>query len=328
MCFGFGGDLVSISDEKELDFVYKLSFKDTSDPVWIGLAYWFQKSTYFWSNGTSFNNSVSQSWFGSIPSNVSENKCVEISRNGSNITDCCKKNPRFICERAKGELSPWGTLLKNDGMLVVPWVGKICDHLRVGKGTQHENEESYSLIKKNWLLIAIENCHHQLLYFFLKFVRFKCTNAFKPYSQYEILEPFKGWNFSLFLKGSAAPTKLFQWLKEAGLDLIKIWLNILHPLLSFLFTTLSNDLSVDYGSSRWGNSCKWLSKNQIEKQHLGLKSSQPITSRLYWKIRSTINWQYTKVTTLSKTTPWGRYFKNIYGGVCSWKPGTLNLYQT
>lgn len=120
MCFGFGGDLVSISDEKELDFVYKLSFKDTSDPVWIGLAYWFQKSTYFWSNGTSFNNSVSQSWFGSIPSNVSENKCVEISRNGSNITDCCKKNPRFICERAKGELSPWETLLKNDGMHVVP----------------------------------------------------------------------------------------------------------------------------------------------------------------------------------------------------------------
>ncbi|CAH3033995.1 unnamed protein product, partial [Porites lobata] len=105
VCFGFGGDLVSISDEKELDFVYKLSFKDTSDPVWIGLAYWFQKSTYFWSNGTSFNNSVSQSWFGSIPSNVSENKCVEISRNGSNITDCCKKNPRFICERAKGPLA-------------------------------------------------------------------------------------------------------------------------------------------------------------------------------------------------------------------------------
>lgn len=147
VCFGLGGDLVSISDEKELDFVYKLSFKDASNPVWIGLTYWFQKGKYLWSNRISFNNSVSQNWFGSIPSNVSENKCVEISRNGLNITDCCKKNPRFICERAKGELSPWRTLLKNDGMLVVPWVGKIFDHLRVGKGTEHENEESYTLIK-------------------------------------------------------------------------------------------------------------------------------------------------------------------------------------
>ena len=294
MCFGFGGDLVSISDEKELDFVYKLSFKDTSDPVWIGLAYWFQKSTYFWSNGTSFNNSVSQSWFGSIPSNVSENKCVEISRNGSNITDCCKKNPRFICERAKGELSPWGTLLKNDGMLVVPWVGKICDHLRVGKGTQHENEESYSLIKKNWLLIAIENCHHQLLYFFLKFVPFKCTNAFKPYSQYEILEPFKGWNFSLFLKGSAAPTKLFQWLKEAGLDLIKIWLNILHP---FYYTVqwfvcglwviqVREFLHMTVEKSNWkatlrfkvltANNFKALLKNQVNHQLTIHKGNNPI----------------------------------------------------
>ena len=37
MCFGYGGGLASISNEKEMDFVRNLSSKLRTDPVWIGL---------------------------------------------------------------------------------------------------------------------------------------------------------------------------------------------------------------------------------------------------------------------------------------------------
>ena len=104
MCSGYGGGLASISNEKEMDFVRKLSSKLTSDPVWIGLAYRFQKRAYLWSNGSSFNSSVSGKWLGKLARNVSENKCVEILGNGPSLTDCCKENKYFICEKAKGEL--------------------------------------------------------------------------------------------------------------------------------------------------------------------------------------------------------------------------------
>ena len=104
MCSGYGGGLASISNAKEMDFVRNLSSKLRSDPVWIGLAYQFQKRVYFWSNGSSFNSSVSGKWLGELAGNVSENKCVEILGNGSSLTDCCKENKYFICEKAKGEL--------------------------------------------------------------------------------------------------------------------------------------------------------------------------------------------------------------------------------
>ena len=104
MCSGYGGGLANISNEKEMDFVRNLSSKLRSDPVWIGLDYRFQKRAYLWSNGSSFNSSVSGKWLGELARNVSENKCVEILGNDSSLTDCCKENKYFICEKAKGEL--------------------------------------------------------------------------------------------------------------------------------------------------------------------------------------------------------------------------------
>ena len=104
MCSAHGGGLASISNEKEMDFVRNLSSKLRGDAIWIGLAYRFQKRAYLWSNGSSFNSSVSGKWLGELARNVSENKCVEILGNGSSLTDCCKENKYFICEKAKGEL--------------------------------------------------------------------------------------------------------------------------------------------------------------------------------------------------------------------------------
>ena len=105
VCYGFGGDLVSVANKKEMDFVYSLSPNITDNPAWIGLVYQFQKNEYLWSNGESFNGSFSvESLEYCINSTVCEDKCGEIFRNDLNLTKCCKKNKYFICERAKGKL--------------------------------------------------------------------------------------------------------------------------------------------------------------------------------------------------------------------------------
>ena len=56
-CFGFVGDLVSISNKKEMELVHNLSFKDQNrTSVWIG--YQHQTGGYVWTN-LEFNSSVS-----------------------------------------------------------------------------------------------------------------------------------------------------------------------------------------------------------------------------------------------------------------------------
>ena len=62
VCFSFGGDLVSVANKREMDFVYNLSSNITDNPAWIGLVYRFQKGEYLWSNGESFNESFPVKW--------------------------------------------------------------------------------------------------------------------------------------------------------------------------------------------------------------------------------------------------------------------------
>ena len=106
VCYRFGGDLVSVANKKEMDFVHSLSPKITDkNPAWIGLVYQFQKNEYLWSNGESFKWSFSvESLEYCMKSTVREDKCGEISRNELSLTKCCKKIKFFICERAKGKL--------------------------------------------------------------------------------------------------------------------------------------------------------------------------------------------------------------------------------
>ena len=101
MCFGFGGNLVSIENGNEKEFVNNLSSKFKDDGVWIGLAHMSHKGGYLWSDGTPFDSSVYLQ--ASKPCNISRIKCVEIIRNGWNLTKCCKENIYYICKRPKGE---------------------------------------------------------------------------------------------------------------------------------------------------------------------------------------------------------------------------------
>ena len=105
---GYGGYLVSMTSETEKEFVQNLSSSDLKSPqsAWIGLVHRLPKGIYSWSDGSSFNHSLSVEWYGNTTSklNGNETKCVELLRDGWNLTECCKKTEYYICERPKGEL--------------------------------------------------------------------------------------------------------------------------------------------------------------------------------------------------------------------------------
>ena len=106
---GYGGYLVSMISETEKKFVHNLSSSDLKSlqSAWIGLVHRLPNRTYSWSDGSSFNHSLSVEWYGNTTSklNGNETKCVELLRDGCwNLTECCKKTEYYICERPKGEL--------------------------------------------------------------------------------------------------------------------------------------------------------------------------------------------------------------------------------
>ena len=101
VCLGLGGNLVSITSEKEKEFVHDFSSSTIrNDAAWIGLIY---DSQWKWIDGSSFNNFSSINWLESTTSNENVTKCVELSRKGWNLIECCKASQYYICERPKGE---------------------------------------------------------------------------------------------------------------------------------------------------------------------------------------------------------------------------------
>ena len=146
VCYRFGGDLVSVANKKEMDFVYSLSPKITAkSPAWIGLVYQFQKNEYLWSNGESFNGSFSvNSLEYYMNSTVRQDKCGEIFRNDLNLTKCCKKNKYFICERAKGKLFLRKHLIRKKLR-----IGGVCVfELKTSHKLQLQTSEEYRTVCK------------------------------------------------------------------------------------------------------------------------------------------------------------------------------------
>ena len=106
VCRGFGGNLASIGSEKEMELVRNFSSQQKTDHAWIGLVYWFQEGGYLWSDGTPFNSSVYADWLNDKPCNHSGIGCVQLSRDGSDFTNCnYKENQEFICEKPKGRIA-------------------------------------------------------------------------------------------------------------------------------------------------------------------------------------------------------------------------------
>ena len=95
-CAIWGGDLTSITTERENNYLYTI-LPDTVSNCWIGLNDRDVEGTYTWIDGTTFT----QPTFATIKSNSEVNDCVEIGTSMDNwvTVDCDTKRSIFLCER-------------------------------------------------------------------------------------------------------------------------------------------------------------------------------------------------------------------------------------
>ena len=101
VCLGYGGDLVSVANKSEMDFVYSKSSKAWNQHYWIGLNDQRNESQFVWSDGTPYNRSVYSNWYPGEPNDRAGEDCVELYGARWN-DDSCKKEYSYICERPKG----------------------------------------------------------------------------------------------------------------------------------------------------------------------------------------------------------------------------------
>ena len=101
-CLSYGGDLVSVSNKSEMDFIFNKSSKASNEHYWIGLNDRRNESLFVWSDGTPYNRSVYSNWYKNEPNDRAGEDCVELYRTRWN-DDSCKKEKSYICERPRGK---------------------------------------------------------------------------------------------------------------------------------------------------------------------------------------------------------------------------------
>ena len=96
ICADEGGWLVSISDEKENDFV--LSMIDSEDRVWIGLSDRNVEGKLQWDHGEAITYS---NWANGEPNNFGGSEdCIELHGDGKWNDGSCTASRSFLCEIA------------------------------------------------------------------------------------------------------------------------------------------------------------------------------------------------------------------------------------
>ena len=123
VCLGYGGDLVSIENEREMEFISLRYAEYMSYSIWIGLNDRIKHREYVWSDGTPFNGSVYSNWRDGEPNDWSgQEDCVELYNNGWNDL-ACSQNHYYMCKRPKGWIiAPLGKYSRKH------WVG-VCSPL-------------------------------------------------------------------------------------------------------------------------------------------------------------------------------------------------------
>ena len=97
-CAIWGGDLTSITTERENNYLYTI-IPDTVSNCWIGLNDRDVEGTYTWIDGTELGYT---NWT-SIMSNNSNNVCVQIKNTGEGYwhsVNCEDTSNTFMCKRA------------------------------------------------------------------------------------------------------------------------------------------------------------------------------------------------------------------------------------
>ena len=110
-CLNYGGDLASVENISEMNFIYSHSSKNWRENYWIGLNDQHNESQFVWSDGTPFNSSVYNNWNSGEPNDGGGvEDCVELYLRRWN-DDKCNSELGYICERPKGEheisINPW-----------------------------------------------------------------------------------------------------------------------------------------------------------------------------------------------------------------------------
>ena len=103
-CLAYEGDLLSVGNKPEMDFINEISarFVYHRQHLWIGLNDLDEENKFVWSDGTPFNPSVYNNWGEGEPNNRVEEHCVELFRFVWNDNKCTKKFGH-ICEKPKGK---------------------------------------------------------------------------------------------------------------------------------------------------------------------------------------------------------------------------------
>lgn len=103
VCLGFEGDLVSIKNKREMEFIEYLTSNLKDELLWIGLNDRLKEDQFVWSDGTPFDSSVYSSWPDGEPNNSGNEDCVEMRSSRWNDRSCSVTH-FYICERPKGRI--------------------------------------------------------------------------------------------------------------------------------------------------------------------------------------------------------------------------------
>ncbi|XP_078345294.1 macrophage mannose receptor 1-like [Oculina patagonica] len=101
-CISYKGDLLSVADKLEMDFIDEISsrFVYHRQHLWIGLNDQRNENKFVWSDGTSFNPSAYKNWGQGEPSIHSGDRCAVLFNKAWDDVVCTKEYG-FICEKPK-----------------------------------------------------------------------------------------------------------------------------------------------------------------------------------------------------------------------------------
>ena len=102
-CLSYGGDLVSVSNKSEMDFINNKTSEAGRENFWIGLNDRRTENVFVWSDGTPYNKSIYSNWYPNEPNNLGNEDCVDLIPTQWNDNSCMKEKS-YICERPKGEV--------------------------------------------------------------------------------------------------------------------------------------------------------------------------------------------------------------------------------
>ena len=103
-CISYKGDLLSVANKEEMDFINEISarFVYHRQHLWIGLNDQNKENKFVWSDGTPFNHLAYNNWDQGEPNYHGGERCAVLFNKVWNDIECTKEYG-YICEKPKGK---------------------------------------------------------------------------------------------------------------------------------------------------------------------------------------------------------------------------------